>query len=335
MSQVELDRNERVLLERICAAYNRALQDEAAGGTYAATMWWKGVEAKHLHAVREALQSSDIERLHSMYSGFYRERCGHGLVRHPPGHGSDRTTNLDRESYSLMREDMLYRIGYWRRETGDKYPISALSGPEVGCPFGIRLDGVFVAAGSEYQHACADRVQSVLVTGSTVAELGGGFGHMAYFLLGMDRSLTYIGFDVPESLALCAYYLGQARPDKRLLLYGETYSWRDCISAADVLLMPASEMIYLPDASVDVTFSSHLLADLQPVCLETYAREMARFTNGYVISVTIESSPEQRYTILRAMSARMRLLKTRSLDWNLYRAPGAREWEDLYAAVHG
>jgi len=107
---------------------------------------------------------------------------------------------------------------------------------------------------------------------------------------------------VPESLALCAYYLGRSRPEKRLLLYGETRNWRDCLSTSDVVLMPP--------------------------------REMARFTRGYVISVSIESSPGQRDALLRAMTGRMSLLKARRLDWNLYRAPGAREWEDLYGAVH-
>jgi len=334
MSQDEFDRDERVLLKRICAAYNRALQDEPVGYAFGATAWWKDVEAKHLGAVRDALRSCDIGRLHSMYSGFYRNRCGHGLVRHPPGYGSDRPTQPDRENSRVMQEDMLYRIGYWKTETGGRYGISALAAPEVGNPIGMRVDEVFVAAGSEYQHACADRIRSLALTGSTVVELGGGFGHMAYFLLGMDSSLTYVGFDVPESLALCAYYLGRSRPEKRLLLYGETRNWRDCLSASDVVLMPPREMTCLPDASVDLTFSSHLVADLEPACLEAYAREMARFTRGYVISVSIESSPGQRDALLRAMTGRMSLLKARRLDWNLYRAPGAREWEDLYGAVH-
>jgi len=120
MSRDEFDRDERVLLKRICAAYNRALQDEPVGYAFGATAWWKDVEAKHLGAVRDALRSCDIGRLHSMYSGFYRNRCGHGLVRHPPGYGSDRPTQPDRENSSVMQEDMLYRIGSWKTDTGGR-----------------------------------------------------------------------------------------------------------------------------------------------------------------------------------------------------------------------
>jgi len=327
----KLEKTECVLLERICTAYNLALENGAADGVYGPTSWWRRVGTKYLEPARDALRSGDIVRLHSMYSRFYRNTCSSGLIRQPPMYGSDGFMELCEASCKAMREDMLYRIGYWRTETGGRYPISALGAPEVGMPLGISVDSVFVAVGAEYQHACADRIRRLAGNGGTVAELGGGFGNMAYFLLGMNSSFTYVGFDVPESLALCAYYLGQSRPERKLFLYGEQERWRDLVS--DIVLMPTSEMQNLPNASVDVTFSSHLLADLDPASLEAYAREIARFSRRYIVNVTIEDSPEQRKRQLRTLAKQLKLIETRLWNWNIHRAPKAQEWEDVYKAV--
>ena len=333
MQSVGVDRAEAVLLERICAAYNKATQSQVESKIYCATTWWQSIEQKHLERVREALRCGDLPRLHSMYSEFFHDACGNGLVRRPPAYESDGFTELDEDAQQVIREDMLYRLGYWRAETQGRYPASVLTGAKVGNPFGATIEGVFIPVGAEYQHACADRILSFIDGRSTVVELGGGFGHMAYFLLTANCDVTYINFDVPESLALCAYYLGQSLPDKKLLLYGEQEFSCNSVSDFDVVLMPPSEMARLTDKSVDMTFSSHVLADLAPPALGAYVGQIARFTKGPVMAVSIEKSSEDREALLRTMAAQLRLIQERRWDWNKYRAPDAREWEDLYMAV--
>ena len=325
-------RRERVLLERICAAFNKAEEDRAGDGLYEATMWWSEVKQKHLAPVTDALRACDIERLGRMYRDFFRNSCGKGLVRRPPGAASDSDGRLllDEEALRLLREDALYRIAYWRVETAGRYPLSVLSGNAVGNPFGATLDGVFIPAAAEYQHACADRIRQFVGEGSTVVELGGGFGHMASFLLAAGPRVTYIDFDTPESLALAAYYIGQSLPEKRLLLYGERDFHAGCAADFDAVFLPSWRMTALAAKSVDLTFSSHLFADLQPEALDAYVEQVARFTRGPVLHVTHESSAEGREKFLRTMSSRLRHVQMRRWDWNLHRAPDAKEWEDLY-----
>ena len=58
-------------------------------------------------------------------------------------------------------------------------------------------------------------------TRPVIAELGGGYGRLFYFLSQHFSEFTYIGIDLPEILCCASYYLMLAFPDKRFLLYGE------------------------------------------------------------------------------------------------------------------
>jgi putative sugar O-methyltransferase len=156
-----------------------------------------------------------------------------------------------------------YRIDYWRSQTEGRFSISALQGPAVGNPFGAMMEGTLVPVRAEYQHYCAQRILDLITShNAIVAEIGGGFGGMAYYLLRDCPKITYIDFDVPESLALTAYYLSKSMPQFRLLLYGEEELTQSAITGYDIILMPPWELSKLPVRSVDITFSSHALSDL-------------------------------------------------------------------------
>lgn len=56
---------------------------------------------------------------------------------------------------------------------------------------------------------------------------------MAYFLLRAHPDVKCVDFDVPESLGLAAYYLGQSMPGTRMLLFGEAEFTPDSLACYD------------------------------------------------------------------------------------------------------
>ena len=299
-----------LLLERICKAYAGAVaQPHGAASGYEATDWWANVRRSSLRPAIRALQESDLGSLRQMYANFFRDPCSAGLI----GRFGDRRAFLG---------DALYRLDYWLSETGGRFALADLAGPEIGNPLGVLLEGTLVRSGCEYQHYCAHRMLDLLnLQPAKVAEIGGGYGGMAYYLLRDGGRITYIDFDVPESTAMASYYLLKAFPESRFRLFGES------LTEADVALLPVSEMARMPAGSVDLTFSSHLMADLSDAALAAYLGLIGRMTRSYFLYLGDSRAAER---ISKWGGGSLTLLEARSSGWNRHIASKAREGEYLY-----
>lgn len=323
------------LLERICAAYNKAIQrEEAAREMYRPTEWWQLVRRGSLGPVTRALQAGDIDALGRMYGNFFRDPCGDGLIGAPYGiakaYLGSGMKNLHRRYYL---GDALYLLDYWTEQTEGRFFLSDLAGPEIGNPFGVVLDGTLVRTGSPYQHYCAQRASGYLDSETgTLVEIGGGFGGMAYYLLRDRPGVKYLDFDVPESIALASYYLMKAFPQLDFLLYGEKPFTAEEIDRADVVLMPLFEMENLPSGSVDVAFSSHAVSDLSHEVIGGYLETIARFTKKYFVDI---GKNEAAHSISEAARTGnlFHLEETRNSAWYSHRFPEFADVESVYRAV--
>lgn len=275
--------NDLELLRRICEAYRAAIRNPAPE-TYRPTSWWEAVRRISLQPVMRALETSDLAALQGMYANFFRDQCSDGLVG---------KTLLLRPSYSwpftrfhraVYLTDALSRLDCWESITKSKYALHDLSGSSIGNPFGIVLEGVLIRNGAEHQHYCAHRIRNVLHNGfAVVAEIGGGYGGMAFYLL-RDRPTTgYLNFDLPESLALAAYYLIKSFPEKRFLLCGETSTKRLAIEDYDVVLLPLTHLSAMPGNCADLIFSSHAMSDVNPSALPLYLANVNQLSKRYFL----------------------------------------------------
>jgi putative sugar O-methyltransferase len=281
-SRIDDSNGDTELLERICEAYIRAVKREpSAPGAYQATEWWQEVRQRSLGPVIRALLTRDIQVLRGRYRNFFRDSCSTGLLGAPYGMSEAYFGGQIRDVYRrFYLSHTLCRLDYWKERTAERFTLRHLSGPGVGNPFGIVVDGTHISVGSEYAHYCAHKIASLLPSEKpTVAEIGGGFGGMAYYLLRDQPGITYLNFDVPESLALASYYLMKSFPKLRFLLYGEERS-TETVTQSDVTLMPLFELTKMPPASVDVAFSSHAISDVSPEALVEYIACIDRMTKG-------------------------------------------------------
>jgi putative sugar O-methyltransferase len=323
--------DDRALLGRICQAYIAAAeQDSFCRQEYNATGWWQGVRQCSLIPVRRALATRDIDALGAMYQNFFRDPCSAGLIGLPLAKVFFGET-IDDVYRHFFLSDALHRIDYWKNQTGNRFELRELAGPGLGNPFGVLIDGTLVCKGAEYQHYCAQRIQELTSsTSASIVEIGGGFGGMAYYLLRDNPQITYIDFDVPESLALISYYLIKSFPDLKFLLYGEEDMTQEAIARSNVILMPPFQPSKVPRSSVDVTFSSHTVSDLSRPAQIVYLNEIERMTRGSFLSICEGEGGTLLDELIAAQSNWLRLAEERALPWNSHKVLHAKELEFQY-----
>jgi hypothetical protein len=330
------DVDDTALLDRICAAYNATLEHpESSNPSYRATGWWQQIRDRSLGPVRQALRTRDIAALRAMYCNFFRDPCCTGLTAVPYGmidvYFGGQMTDLHR---SIYLADALYRLDYWKRETGGQFHLSELAIPSIGNPFGVCLEGTLLSARAEFQHCCAVRLAGLLESKpSRVVEIGGGFGGMAYYLLRDRPEIKYFDFDLPESIALATYFLMKSFPHKSFLLFGERPLAEEAIADADVVLMPLFEMKRLQDASIDVTFSSHAMTDIEREELASYLETIHRITRNRFLFLGVISLPKLR-GLIGGDGDLFRLEERRHLHWHSHRRSGVEDVECLYSFDH-
>lgn len=333
-SRFEDPSSDSEILERVCAAYRRAVERErSAPEVYRATAWWQQIRMAALGPLTRALAAGDITSLRRMYRNFFRDPCSTGLIGVPfsmsGAYFQGRIKNLHRR-YFLG--DALYAIDYWQSQTAGRFSLRDLAAPLIGNPYGVVFEGVLVRAGAAFQHYSAWRVAECLGSSrAAVVEVGGGFGGMAYYLLRDRSEITYLDFDVPESLALTAYYLMTAFPHLRFLLYGEAAVSSQSLSRADVALMPLCEMESLSAGSAGVVFSSHAISDISHTAMNIYLETIARIACGCFLYFGNARGAEA----IRGLAVHGRPLfrfdELRPSAWNAHRSPGFDEVECRFA----
>jgi hypothetical protein len=326
VSRIDDSGEDAELLERICSAYIRAVkQQQFVPDAYRATEWWQQVRQQSLAPVLRALLKRDVEALGRMYRNFFRDPCSTGLLAAPYGMSKAYFGGNIRDIYRHFYLSLaLHRFDYWMAQTDGRFGLCNLAGPEIGNPFGVQIEGTHIRVGAEYAHYCAHRIGSLLgPETATVAEVGGGFGGMAYYLLRDRPGVTYLDFDVPESIALTSYYLIKAFPRLRFMLYGEEELTAGAIAKADVVLMPVFELASMPAESVDVTFSSHTMSDISSEAMVEYLKNIDRVTRDCLLHIGNQRAGESISALVSRRYHSFELVETRPSDWHVHKAFGA------------
>ena len=315
------------LLRRICNAYSKAMERQpGAPETYQPSPWWRLVEGGNLGPVKRALAAHDLDSLRAMYRNFFRDPCGAGLV------GLPAIANRFSRYKELFLIDALHRIDFWQRRTAGRFPLADLAVPDIGNPLGVMIEGTKVRTSSEDQHFYARKI--IDITGSAarpvVAEIGGGFGGMAYFALRDRPGLVYLDFDVPESIALASWYLLKAFPDLKATLYGEAPLNAETLNRSDIILMPGFMLPQMPDRSVDISFNSHVLSDMAAASIHEYLAQIIRTTRHSILHINGTESCRAISAWLAGNAAGFALVNQQPAEWNTARSLQPDETECLY-----
>jgi putative sugar O-methyltransferase len=325
-TQIDDRTDDGQILERICEAYIRTVQkQESESGCYQASGRWQEIRRRSLGPVLSALLTRDIFALGRMYRNFFRDACSAGILGAPGGlseaYFSGKIKDVHRHFYL---SHVLFRLDYWKSVTDGRYTTRDLAGPRVGNPFGVVIDGTHISVGAEYSHYCSHRVKEQLGPESaTVAEIGGGFGRMAYYLLRDRPGTRYVGFDLPENVALASYYLMRAFPDLEFLCFGEKDITRESIAEADVVMLPRFALAAVPAGSVDLTFTSHGMSELTTDELGHDVREISRITKKRLLFMSNRAASQIISDCVRRQSPAFALQDSCESGWHSYKVSGA------------
>ncbi len=324
------------ILRRIIVAYQKAkAKQKHAGEAFNVSNEWLPIYERKLGPVMKALLAGNVEHVQRMYQNFFRDPCSTGLqglpIKIPNLFGGGPIKQKYRE-YIMC--DVLHRINLWRTRTAHKYPISVLSSPLVGNPYGATIDGTFVRPCGEYHHYYAHAIRQLLdsTTGRVVIELGGGFGGLAFYLLRDFPQVTYLDFDLPEATALASYYLMKSLPNLPIRLYGEFELTPAIADTPGVYMMPSFEIANMPGKSVAVSFNSYSLAEMSPESVKVYLDDIARITHGYFLHVNHNKNAVLSADDFGVEERGFKLLSREVAGWTLGINPASDEYEYLYQA---
>ena len=178
---------------------------------------------------------------------------------------------------------------YARR--GDRLDlIAGLEEPEAGDPIRVLLDGQRISQ----DLANSVRECNAMLSGMSwrptpanplhVAELGAGYGRLAYVLLA-GLPCRYFIFDIPPALAVSQAYLQQVFPGKRCFPFRHFKRYEEVrgeLESAEICFFTPNQLALVPEHSFDVFSSISSLGEMKPAQIDNYKRLIERTTRDVV-----------------------------------------------------
>ena len=124
-----------------------------------------------------------------------------------------------------------------------------------------------------------------------VADLGGGYGKLAYFTLRDLPQFSFIDFDLPEVLCLATYYLMKTFPHKKAMLYREEPYSEESHNKYDLIFMPSFKIEEVGSNSVDLFMNKNSLGEMARESVENFVSNIARATSGYFFHMNHDNYP--------------------------------------------
>lgn len=261
---------------RIFTAFRKMKEDQAriADPLYTPSSLWQGQLDKGYAPLLSGIRNNDLEHFHYFLANFgaWREYTGIEVC------------NLLHDVSGRVQEDMfihevfLKSLEEWRWITGGRRSLSVLSYPQAGNQSGVLFNGQFIGLRSFYNDIYGNILGNILDgTGRPVlADLGAGYGLLDYFTLRFHKSTTFIDFDLPETLCLAAYYLINAWPGKKVLLYGEAEYHPRLHAEYDLIFLPSWEIQKLDNDCIDLFLNTNSLGEMRMDAACNYLKHICR-----------------------------------------------------------
>lgn len=272
---------ERALVERIFRSYKKIkeAQQNIADVYRPASIWQEHLDQSYAYVLR-ALREDDVDTFHFFLANF-------GAWKSYIGIESASMVRAYAESLVARRylTNVLFhqQLRTWKWFYGERKAVSCLSYPLHGNQIGAYIDGHFVGVGSFFNEIYGSLLKGLIGDRErpVVADLGAGYGKLAYFTLREVERSCFIDFDLAEPLCLAAYYLMLTWPGKSALLYGEEEYSSAAHGRYDLVFMPAHAIDKLADKSVDLFVNKNSLGAMTSEAVVNYVAHIARSTRYF------------------------------------------------------
>lgn len=324
-----------IIIERIIKAYNEAKDvQKTLPEAFQVGNEWLPIYEKYMGGIMKALSTANKADVIKIYENFMREDCSIGLHGLPFDMNEEYFKgNIPAINRSIYLHDSVYRLYHWKELTGNKHSIKELQMSGFGNPYGLYADNEFIRTGAEYLHYYANRILELVKDEKgkrVIVELGGGYGGLGYFLNKLIPDVVYVDFDLPENMALTAYYLMNSFPEKKVMLYGEGDFNENSLKEFDIIIMPNFEITKLPTDKVKLAFNSYSLAEMSTETIKTYIPELKRASKEYIFHVNHTKMSASLKADEFGIEEGYNLVSKKPALWNLGRNANMDEYEYLY-----
>lgn len=263
------------VVHQVALAYQKAKEKQSSAPLeYLPNKMWEANIRLNRADLTYAL-NNDVDKLGDMLANFWRNSCAGSLIKYPTYAAlTDNKDGATMQEYFLvcLLKDLMAFAEY-----NENQNISNLSIPYIGNPYGCMFKDYLLTGATLSNRYYADKLGVLLndIEYPIVAEIGGGIGLLAYFMLRHNPNLRYMNFDLPEVLAVNQYYLMMALPDKKFKLFG------DACNEFDIALLPNFCLPEVETASCDMVINIHSLSEMKPDTVREYLNQIQRICRKY------------------------------------------------------
>lgn len=260
----------------------RAYQHGLAGQDplYAVGKGWGTFMRATRGELYRAVEGGEARAVHDLLANFWRNGLGWGVIG-----GEEAFTGFCAMSDEFYRPYLHRYMRTLSQSLEHEFDVDAIALPPTGNPFGMVMEGRLVQENSIMNYYRAAYLASLLAPLETpvVAEIGGGVGYFARALLKENPRITYIDFDLPETLIVAAYVLAKEFPERRVLLYDAQTPplTQDVLDAYDIILMPTYMLPTLQDSTVDLFVNTISFGEMSPAIVQNYLTQIERVTRRF------------------------------------------------------
>ena len=269
------------IVKRIFESFVRMKEDQKhVSDLYLPSPQWQRHLENDYSSLSVGQKTKDLDQFHFFLANFGTWKTYHGV---------ESTTVIRDNMKSLIRRRYMKNLMFfqklqdWKWIYNDRKPISCLSYPTHGNQAGAYIDNNFVGVGSFFNEIYGSILSGLLRDKErpVVADLGAGYGKLAYFILRDISNSCFIDFDLPETLCLAAYYLMKSWPNKKALLYGEKGYSTSVHEQYDLIFMPSYEICKIGRKSVDLFVNKNSLGEMTKEAVINYVDHITKATKYF------------------------------------------------------
>ena len=266
---------------RIFKSYKKMKDDELkASNLFRPSKMWQDHINKDYKILNESLQKNDLSKFSFFLSNF-------GNWENFLGIENNVLVKKFEKNYFLKEYliNVLFgkQLKLWKYFNNEKKNISNLNLPTHGNQVGAYIDKNFVVVGSFFSEIYGSFLDNLINKKERpiVADLGAGYGKLAFYTLNKRKNFCFLDFDLPETLCLAAYFLMKTWPNKKTLLYGEEEYSTEKNSIYDLIFMPPYEIAKLQENSIDLFINKNSLGEMTSDVVRNYLQYICKSTKYF------------------------------------------------------
>lgn len=188
----------------------------------------------------------------------------------------------------------------YTKEKDTKNLLSKLDEPELGNPLRVRYcktNIAFDVCNSLLE--CYAIMEHVENTKPVIAELGAGYGRLAYVFLKLHPGCKYVIFDIPPTLYVSQWYLSQLFPNLHIFKFRHFDDFEEIrkeYEQADLCFFSSNQLALFSSKQFDIFINISSLHEMKREQIEAYTTLIDKTTRGYFFTkqypTTMQLAPD-------------------------------------------